>query len=766
MIVCDTTEIVVTDQSKVGRVTLKLSLLPKDRSNKEKTRPLVKIENQLETESLPSVQLLESYEYHYEFLSSSSNLGAIETSHSDVFEPDTTNGHVGRVRPGLYTGTLPIKVYLDRDHLGSFSLEVRSRKLGYLDEYRWMVRDLAEQMSEVVMNRFAPAVQQFDIDNTRDAQTLYQRFAFLKSLISGENFQAAVSEIVRRPHVAWIDYHEPIHPSKGIKAGSYVSRQLAKAGPRSPWTNEVIDSIPQIIHRHRTEVTVDTTPNRFVKFALEQWRDVVSRITEILTTQSANPAIDRGLRELKETSDYLDAVLAEGFFRELGDISGFPADNQVLHKREGYRDIFQAYIQFDVAAKLSWKGGEDVYGAGKRDVATLYEYWVFMKLAQLIAELCATPFDFSELVEVERDALNVNLKKGKRCVLKGLVERRGRRLAVEFWFNRTFTKNSSSDGSWSRQMRPDYSLKISPASDALAGFEPTYLHFDAKYRIDKLNGLFGNDDNEEETGEDSQVDSFNTSIAGPKRDDLLKMHAYRDAIHRSAGAYVLYPGNETQEFRQYHELLPGLGAFSIKPTETGEAAGKLLLVKFIEDIFEHIASQITQHERGRYWIKEVYSADSYINKNAPLAPFLDRPPADTQVLLGYVKNHAHWEWIQANKRYNLRGDERHGSVGLGSKELASDLVLLSCPEKNITGLARVVGAPELHSKEQMKEIGYPQPRGIYYCFCLEFIEDESWQEIFDSEVVKEIRLLHTKTKGKPIVMSWLNFLKNLDIQQK
>ena len=114
------------------------------------------------------------------------------------------------------------------------------------------------------------------------------------------------------------------------------------------------------------------------------------------------------------------------------------------------------------------------------------------------------------------------------------------------------------------------------------------------------------------------------------------MHAYRDAIRRSAGAYVLYPGTEKKEFRQYHELLPGLGAFALRPTVTGEAAGKLPLARFIEDMLEHIASQITQHERERFWVKEAYADQDYFSSVIPAASFLNYPPADTQVLLGYV----------------------------------------------------------------------------------------------------------------------------------
>ena len=55
---------------------------------------------------------------------------------------------------------------------------------------------------------------------------------------------------------------------------------------------------------------------------------------------------------------------------------------------------------FELAAKLIWQGGEDVYGAGKKDIATLYEYWLFFKLLDLFQELFEIdPKDISELIK-------------------------------------------------------------------------------------------------------------------------------------------------------------------------------------------------------------------------------------------------------------------------------------------------------------------------------------------------------------------------------
>lgn len=758
---CESAEIDVCDALGRKTVSLSIALLPRNTAETTSSlSPLLLVEPETESISVPSVQILENVEYRYEFTLQSGDSSVVTTDHTDTFQADTRDGLSGRVRPGLYTGTLPIRVFLNGSECGSFSIEVRSRKLGYLTEYRWMVRDLAEQMSAVVMSRFSPAVQQFRVDNTKDAQTLYQRFAFLKSLISGEEFQAAISEIVRRPHVNWVDYHEPTIPNRGIKATSAVARQLMKAGPRVAWESGVLSTLPQVVDNHRTVVTVDTVPNRFVKFALEQWRDVVAKIFGLLASRSSNPAVERGLLEVQETLDQLDSILAEGLFRELEVIDSFPADNQVLHKREGYRDVFTAYIQFDVAAKLSWEGGNEVYAAGKRDVATLYEYWVFLKLAELVSELCDTPFDFTEFLEVRENSLNVTLTQGRQQVLIGSTKRHGRELEVELWFNRNFGKRRNQEGSWSANMRPDYSLKISPAEGEKAAFEPVFLHFDAKYRINHLKELFDLEDGAEI--EETEVVNRQVYASDPKRDDLLKMHAYKDAIKRSAGAYVIYPGSEKKEYRQYHELLPGLGAFALKPTEEGFAKGKYTIKRFIEDVFEHVATQISQHERSRFWIQESYKLTSELESKLPAAPFLQLPPADTLVLLGYVKSLEHWDWVTNQKLYNLRADDRRGAVGLGSKELACDLIVLSCPSEGKSRLVKTVDQPSIVSAERMQTLGYPDPRSLYYCFNFEVLVDSNWEEILTPLVIEELRSNEHSVKGHPVVLSWLDLLKRLN----
>src|SRR5690606_39705773 len=102
-----------------------------------------------------------------------------------------------------------------------------------------------------------------------------------------------------------------------------------------------------------------------------------------------------------------------------------PADNQVLQKRAGYRDVYNLYIQSELAAMLTWSGGEDVYRAGQKDVAVLYEYWVFVQLAHVVSDMCQQPLQLEQLLEDGRDGVDQGLERGTHRALRGAGRRRG-----------------------------------------------------------------------------------------------------------------------------------------------------------------------------------------------------------------------------------------------------------------------------------------------------------------------------------------------------
>jgi len=149
-------------------------------------------------------------------------------------------------------------------------------------------------------------------------------------------------------------------------------------------------------------------------------------------------------------------------------------------------------------------------------------------------------------------------------------------------------------------MRPDFTLSFWPTELTEDEAERTelivHIHFDAKYRVESLLSLFGAE-NATELDAESKASRSN---ARPKRSDLLKMHAYRDAIRRTEGAYVLYPGpmSGDHSWVEFHEILPGLGAFSIRPGN--ERGAKQSLSRFLRDILMHVIDPTTRREKQRH----------------------------------------------------------------------------------------------------------------------------------------------------------------------
>jgi len=625
-----------------------------------------------------------------------------------------------------------------------------------------MLRDIANECTEIVMERFAASQQRFEPSGATDAATLYQRFAFLRSLIGGTEFAAALQQVVWRPHVRWEETLEERPPGRGLKPTSDLLRQLTAAGPRIPVSPPVLgmSHLPITIATHQREATVDNPPNRFVKFALGRWRDIVERTVEALQREEPTAPVRRGLLEASSLRDELDAILSEELFREVGELQQFPANDQVLQKREGYRDVLRGYIQFEIAANLSWQALEDSYKAGQKNVATLYEYWVFIQLAKVVASFCGTTFDFGRLLEP--GTLNIGLRQGRQTMVSGTAIRLGRELRLELTFNQAFPRQPGREGSWSLPMRPDCSLRISSTIKGDADFVPVWLHFDAKYRIDSLREVFGEESNEAVAELSVDQDAAEEPKGSAKRDDLLKMHSYRDAIKRSAGAYVLYPGpkeNDRRKWSEYHELLPGLGAFALRPSEEDgdQPEGATPLREFIEAVLEHVASQLTRHERGRYWINKVNEESAPPDRQVPWVPFLSRPPADTWVGLVPVSDPAELAWINVHQLLPLPVDRATQDPQFDPRVFTADLLVVYAIGLQSVTLYQVVGEPEIAPRSRLVERGYPRAySSFYYCLRVEPVASNLWsREVPMSSILAVREMLRPAIHEKlPVAVTW------------
>lgn len=715
----ESTKVPVYDAAGVGIASLLVSLRPLPKGQQRGRPHPLRVRNKSTPRATRHV-LLEDAEYRYEW----KGLGhEVRTSHGEIFKPDNDTGVQGSLRPQRNTGTVAVHALVGGERVGTATFEVRSRKLRYKKEYRWMLGDLTRSFTDLVMREFAAGQHDFK-PSTDDARSLYQRFSFLQAVLEDDDFDEALHRVKTEPHITWRTYTESRSPASGVRPTAAVLRQLAQGGERVPWAHGAalgLDSLPRHIDVGRTDATTDNVPNRFVRFALESFRTTVAELAEQLEGGTDTAARVRGRAEAERLITRLQQHLDSPLLRSVSPLRRFPAGDQVLQKKAGYRDVLRTYLLADVASKLTWKGGEDVYGAGKRDVAALYEYWAFLRLAQIVGSLCDLDIRLPELVEAKGDGLAIKLRSGKHQSIRATYRRADVPLELTLHFNRRFGTGETGNTSWSRPMQPDCSLEIKgPARRYDVDLGSTWLHFDAKYRIDRLSELFGkkNAKGEALKGKGGEV----------KRADLLKMHAYRDAIRRSVGAYVLYPGKGSpDQLPIHHEILPGLGAFPLRPKRAGKASGTGVLIRFLETVFRHLASAHTQRERARYWTARAVEHEPMDPSLPGTSPLLERPPADTTVGLGFVKSPTHQAWIEAHSLYCVRADaSREGAVPLRSEFLRADFLVLY-DAAGARSLWPVGERVEVLTAEELRARDYPEPGGTKY-LALELGPEFEWEE--------------------------------------
>jgi hypothetical protein len=317
-----------------------------------------------------------------------------------------------------------------------------------------------------------------------------------------------------------------------------------------------------------------------------------------------------------------------------------PIGNQTLQKREGYRQILEAWIRHRASLSVTWDGyfEKDDGAYDVRSVAALYEYWLFFRLDAILRskEIGLIPIESDnpdEAYNKPQGGLHIRLAKGRRSSKR--YHRKGTPefpcpMTVELFYEREFKKSPPHErGSYSRSFKPDFTLAIYPTRFATHGEDSekaaseagqiVYLHFDAKYRIESIESALGKPDDGYGEGGTLEEEDDEEAAGVHKRADLLKMHTYNDAIRRTAGSYVLFPGpdldvsespEEWVRYRdpslggngsaylasRYYEILPGVGAFPMRPGSN--TTSSKVLEAFLKDVINHHATRFTDLDRA------------------------------------------------------------------------------------------------------------------------------------------------------------------------
>lgn len=304
--------------------------------------------------------------------------------------------------------------------------------------------------------------------------------------------------------------------------------------------------------------TSHTPEHEWLAFTLRQ---VESRLTGLLTDieQNAYTARRKAIAEhLSKLQLSIQFVLKKAPFADLPPISKPPAPSMALQGAPGYREAYRACLA--LRQGLSVKG--HVIETSIKDLHLLYEYWCYLTVARLLAEITETDLSQTPLLATHETGFDLQLKKGKH---QRLLFRYNDHQTVECIYNPRF-----GGVGYVVPQQPDIAITIRSPQHPVR----RYI-LDAKYRLDSSAGY---------------VRRYRTP--GPPTESLNALHRYRDAIldedtqestsQRTVWqAVALFPYREPHDSAFAHSKLwhalqdVGVGAIPVLPHATAYLASWL-----------------------------------------------------------------------------------------------------------------------------------------------------------------------------------------------
>lgn len=405
-------------------------------------------------------------------------------------------------------------------------IESRSGKWGS-EHFGLMLAELTEIAAGLPFSAGQAAALPFHRSVIAETDVLYHAFVYLRQAVlearGEENLATAFEIVLADPHQVLrresrrvsIESATCVGPSA---IGSIVCRgqELSPAGRAAtlPIAVSLRGHVPMAIDEDVVHRTYDTPENRFAKALLHQVTWLLEAVDRSLGSAGNDQFRSRLDRECSAIRRIVHPIGSAPLWASVGTMSSVPVASTVLQRRRGYRSLFHHYALLRLATKVALSEEHTKHLLETKDIAALYELWCYFSLVDSVTAVLGLP---SARASITSDETEKRVRHGYDVTWGN---------GVRVSYNLSFPSGTAaSRRSYSVGLRPDIVLTV-------PGTGKTELHiFDAKFKIDAPSEIFV----DEADGNAPATNAF-------KREDLYKMHAYRDAILDARSAWVLYPG--------------------------------------------------------------------------------------------------------------------------------------------------------------------------------------------------------------------------------
>jgi hypothetical protein len=150
-----------------------------------------------------------------------------------------------------------------------------------------MLELIAARCTDLLLEFRSPAEQTVLPDESHEPQTICQRFAFVRSLVTSRKFRDAVQRITALPHHLRHQEEHVVPINRGACSTAAIARQIAAGTPRIPLPashplHGRFSSVPRCVTVLHNSETVDTAENKFIRHALATFQAFAAKVREEL----------------------------------------------------------------------------------------------------------------------------------------------------------------------------------------------------------------------------------------------------------------------------------------------------------------------------------------------------------------------------------------------------------------------------------------------------------------------------------------------------
>ncbi len=207
-----------------------------------------------------------------------------------------------------------------------------------------------------------------------------------------------------------------------------------------------------------------------------------------------------------------------------------------------------------------------------------------------------------------------------------------------------------------------------------------------------------------------------------------------------------YPGESKHEpFRSnFHEILPGLGAFSIRPANSGKARGIEELSTFLDAVIDHLSNRTTAHERSWYHLGESLSLkEDAVPHRTTMLPEKNQfdeakralPPEEHKILVVWSKDDSQLTQWKGHQIAHVRLGSKPGGLTVDLEVAQVRHLLVRRGEKVLMDLLKLTSRDfTIHTGEDLDKtygIKASDKAGVYAVFNVEedpFFKGTKWPE--------------------------------------